>query len=257
MKMESEISIAVVCLVGSFATFFSGFGLGTILLPVFSLYLPIELAILATALVHFLNNIFKISLMAKHLDFSLFKRFGITALIGAIVGASVLTWVGHAGNMYASPIWEGKSISYVSFSVGILMLFFVVFEWKSIRFPFSHSPYFLPFGGLLSGFFGGFSGHQGALRSAFLSKITLDKQLFVATSALISLLIDVSRISIYSSSTEWGQLNVRLLVIGGLSAFAGSLLGKKYLNKVSYTFIKWMVGLFLTLMSLLILTGGI
>jgi uncharacterized membrane protein YfcA len=56
--MESEISIAIVCLLGSFATFFSGFGLGTILLPVFSLYFPIELAILATALVHFANNIF-------------------------------------------------------------------------------------------------------------------------------------------------------------------------------------------------------
>ena len=255
--MESEISIAIVCLLGSFATFFSGFGLGTILLPVFSLYFPIELAILATALVHFANNIFKMSLMARHLDFSLFKRFGITAFIGALVGASVLTWVGHAGYMYASPIWDGKSVTYVSFFIGLLMLFFVVFEWKSIRFPFSHSPYFLPLGGFLSGFFGGFSGHQGALRSAFLSKITLDKQLFVATSALISLLIDVSRITIYSSSAEWGQLNVRYLVIGGLSAFTGSLLGKRYLNKVSYTFIKWMVGLFLTLMSLLILTGGI
>lgn len=255
--MESEISIAIVCLLGAFATFFSGFGLGTILLPVFSLYFPIELAILATALVHFANNIFKMSLMAKHLDFSLFKRFGITAFIGALIGASVLTWVEQAGFMYASPIWEGKSVTYVSFFVGILMLFFVVFEWKSIRFPFSNSPYFLPVGGLLSGFFGGFSGHQGALRSAFLSKITLDKQLFVATSALISLLIDVSRITIYSGSTEWGQLNARYLVIGGLSAFAGSLLGKRYLNKVSYVFIKWMVGLFLTLMGLLILTGGI
>ncbi|MEY4289496.1 MAG: hypothetical protein RLZZ30_1584 [Bacteroidota bacterium] len=255
--MESEISIAVVCLLGSFATFFSGFGLGTILLPVFSLYFPIELAILATALVHFANNIFKLSLMAKHVDLNLFKRFGIAALIGAIVGASVLNLVGHAGNMYASPIWEGKSVTYVSFFVGLLMLFFVVFEWKSIRFPFSQSPYFLPLGGLLSGFFGGFSGHQGALRSAFLSKIQLDKQLFVATSALISLLIDLSRISIYSSSNSLGQLNVRYLIIGGLSAFAGSLLGKRYLNKVSYRFIQWMVGIFLTLMGLLILSGGI
>jgi len=255
--MESEISIVIVCLLGSFATFFSGFGLGTILLPVFSLYFPIELAILATALVHFANNILKMSLMAKHLDFSLFKRFGITAFVGALIGARALTLVGHAGYMYASPVWEGKSVTYLSFFIGLLMLFFVVFEWKSIRFPFSHSPYFLPLGGLLSGFFGGFSGHQGALRSAFLSKITLDKQVFVATSALISLLIDVSRITIYSGSTEWGQLNVRYLVIGGLSAFAGSLLGKRYLNKVSYRFIQWMVGIFLTLMGLLILSGGI
>lgn len=255
--MESEISIAIVCLLGSFATFFSGFGLGTILLPVFTLYFPVELAILATALVHFANNIFKLSLMSKHLDFTLFKRFGITALIGAIAGASLLSWVGKAGIFYISPFWKGEGITYVSFFVGVLMLVFVVFEWKSIRFPFSSSPYFLPFGGLLSGFFGGFSGHQGALRSAFLSKITMDKQLFVATSALISLLIDVSRISIYTGSADWEQLNLPYLIIGGLSAFTGSILGKKYLHKVSFAFIKWMVAIFLTLMSLLILTGGI
>lgn len=255
--MESEISIAIVCLLGSFATFFSGFGLGTILLPVFTLYFPVELAILATALVHFANNVFKLSLMSKHLDFTLFKRFGITALIGAIAGASLLSWVGKAGIFYISPFWKGEGITYVSFFVGVLMLVFVVFEWKSIRFPFSSSPYFLPVGGLLSGFFGGFSGHQGALRSAFLSKITMDKQLFVATSALISLLIDVSRISIYTGSADWEQLNLPYLIIGGLSAFTGSILGKKYLHKVSFAFIKWMVAIFLTLMSLLILTGGI
>jgi uncharacterized membrane protein YfcA len=255
--MESEISIVVVCLIGSFATFFSGFGLGTILLPVFSLFFPIELAILATALVHLANNIFKMSLMSKHLDFSLFKQFGIPALIGAILGASLLTWVGHAGIFYASPIWEGKDINYVSFFIGVLMLIFVVFEWKSIRFPFSNSRYFMSLGGLLSGFFGGFSGHQGALRSAFLSKVTMNKQLFVATSVLISLCIDVSRISIYSSTTDWKQLNLTYLFLGSISAFIGSILGKRYLTKVSYRFIKWMVALFLSGMSVLILLGGI
>lgn len=255
--MESEISIAIVCLLGSFATFFSGFGLGTILLPVFAIYFPLELAILATALVHFANNIFKLSMMSKHLDLALFKRFGITALIGSIAGASLLNWLGSAGIFYKAPFWKGEDVTYVSFFVGILMLIFVFFEWKSIRFPFLNSPYFLPFGGLLSGFFGGFSGHQGALRSAFLSKITLDKQLFVATSALISLLIDVSRISIYTGVTNWGLLNVRYLIIGVLSAFTGSILGKKFLQKVSFTFIKWTVAIFLALMSLLMLTGGI
>ena len=255
--MESEISIVVVCLIGSFATFFSGFGLGTILLPVFSLYFPIELAVLATAIVHFANNVFKMSLMSKHLDFSLFKRFGVPALIGAILGASLLLWVGHAGIFYSSPIWEGKDISYVSFFIGLLMLIFVVFEWKPIRFTVSNSRYFLPLGGLLSGFFGGFSGHQGALRSAFLSKVTIDKQLFVATSVLISLCIDVSRISIYSSVTDWKELNFSFLFLGAISAFIGSKLGKRYLNKVSYGFIKWMVALFLSGMSVLILLGGI
>jgi uncharacterized membrane protein YfcA len=114
---------------------------------------------------------------------------------------------------------------------------------------------FLPIGGFLSGFFGGFSGHQGALRSAFLSKISLDKQLFVATSALISTLIDFSRISIYTSQTNWSGLNTSFLVLGALSAFIGSILGKKYLTKVSYGFIQGIVAVFLLAMALGLMTG--
>jgi len=253
--MVTEISIAFVCLLGSFATFFSGFGLGTILLPVFSLYFSVELAILATAIVHFANNLFKLSIMSRHIDIRLFKQFGMTALIGALLGANLLTFIGKEGTLYASPFFEGKDVSAISFLIGVLMVVFVIFEWKKIKFPGSNSPVFLPMGGFISGFFGGLSGHQGALRSAFLSKIELDKHLFVATSALISTLIDFSRISVYAGQTKWGELQWRYLMIGATAAFLGSILGKKYLQKVSYNFIRYMVAFFLLLMAGLLLSG--
>ncbi|MEY4659788.1 MAG: hypothetical protein RJB36_1554 [Bacteroidota bacterium] len=253
--MTSEIGIALVCLLGSFATFFSGFGLGTILLPVFSLYFSLETAILATAMVHFANNIFKLSLMSRHIDWTLFKKFGITALLGGFIGAFLLKLLGEAGTFYVFPIWGGRSVSVVAFLIGLLMLIFVYFEWKKIAFPFSKAPFFLPLGGFLSGLFGGFSGHQGALRSAFLSKIVMDKHVFVATSTLISFFIDASRISIYSTHVEWQALNWQVLVIGSTAAFVGSILGKKYLQKASISFINLIVAVFLTFMALLILTG--
>ena len=253
--MLGEIGIVLVCLIGSFATFFSGFGLGTILLPVFSLYFPLELAVLATALVHFSNNLFKLSIMSRHIDLGLFKKFGLTALLGAFLGAYLLRLAGRMGTLFVFPFWGGREVSLLSFMIGLLMLVFVVFEWKKIKFPFSNSTLFLPIGGFLSGFFGGFSGHQGALRSAFLSKISLDKQLFVATSALISTLIDFSRISIYTNHTNWAELNTSYLVLGALSAFIGSILGKKYLTKVSYGFIQGIVAVFLLAMALGLMTG--
>ena len=52
------IIICIFALLGSALTLFSGFGLGTILLPVFGLFFPIEIAVVLTALVHFMNNIF-------------------------------------------------------------------------------------------------------------------------------------------------------------------------------------------------------
>ena len=52
--------IAVAALVVSMMTFFSGFGLGTLLLPVFALFFPVEIAVATTALVHLANNLFKL-----------------------------------------------------------------------------------------------------------------------------------------------------------------------------------------------------
>ena len=41
-------------------TLFSGFGLGTLLMPVFALFFPLEVAVGATAIVHLANSLFKL-----------------------------------------------------------------------------------------------------------------------------------------------------------------------------------------------------
>src|SRR5690554_7683236 len=60
-------------------TFFSGFGLGTILTPVFMIFFPVDLAIALTGVVHFFNNIFKLILVGKQADKGTLLRFGIPA----------------------------------------------------------------------------------------------------------------------------------------------------------------------------------
>src|SRR4051812_14817285 len=79
--------IAVTSLIASFLTFFSGFGLGTILLPVFAIYYPLPIAIALTACVHLLNNIFKLGLVYKSINWSIVLRFGIPSLLAAFAGA--------------------------------------------------------------------------------------------------------------------------------------------------------------------------
>ncbi|OFZ11088.1 MAG: hypothetical protein A2Z20_04150 [Bdellovibrionales bacterium RBG_16_40_8] len=59
------VVIALVAFAASLLTFFSGFGLGTILLPVFAIWFPIDVSVALTAVVHFLNNIFKLMLVGK------------------------------------------------------------------------------------------------------------------------------------------------------------------------------------------------
>ena len=69
--LTEYVVVCLVALLGSGLTLFSGFGLGTLLLPVFALFFPVEVAIAATAVVHFLNNLFKLSLLGRNADYGL------------------------------------------------------------------------------------------------------------------------------------------------------------------------------------------
>ena len=52
------ILISLAAFLTAILTFFSGFGLGTILMPVFAIFFPIDIAIALTGVVHFANNLF-------------------------------------------------------------------------------------------------------------------------------------------------------------------------------------------------------
>ena len=62
MPLETII-VALVALFASGLTLFSGFGLGTVLMPVFAVLFPLPVAIAATAVVHLANNVFKLLLV--------------------------------------------------------------------------------------------------------------------------------------------------------------------------------------------------
>ena len=80
------MDILLVGLVAAFAsalTLFSGFGLGTLLLPAFALFFLAPVAVAATGVVHLLNNLFKGTLLWKRADWPTVLRFGIPAVPAA------------------------------------------------------------------------------------------------------------------------------------------------------------------------------
>ena len=87
--------ICLVALLGSGLTLFSGFGLGTLLVPVFAIYFPIEIAIALTAIVLFFNNLFKLALLGKNASKEIILKFGIPSIIAAFAGAYCLTLLTH------------------------------------------------------------------------------------------------------------------------------------------------------------------
>jgi len=113
------------------------------------------------------------------------------------------------------------------------------------------------FGGLISGFFGGFSGHQGALRSAFLIKLNLSKISFIASGIMIATIVDISRLSIYFTQYKELKINENLsaLLTAILCAFIGAYFGRKILNKITVSFIQYSVILMLMLLSIAMALG--
>ncbi len=239
-------------------TFFSGFGLGTVLTPVFALFFPIELAVAMTAIVHFLNNLFKLGLVGRHADRRIIVRFGIPAIFSAFIGAWVLVQISDMAPVASYSIGSRTvQILLVKAIIGFLLVVFALFEIIPAFAKWQVSPKYLPLGGLLSGFFGGLSGNQGALRSVFLTRIGLSKESFIATGIVIACLIDVTRLSVYANHFVANQIfdNLYLLVAPTLSAFLGAYLGNRLLKRITMEAIPYVVAVALVLVGLALSAG--
>lgn len=241
---------------------YSGFGLGTLMLPVFALFLPVEMAVVATALVHGANNVFKVSLLGRHADREVVLKFGLTAIFAAILGAMALGYLVQMDDSLNVHLNEAKvsEITPVKMLIGLLMIGFALFELLPVFSKLQFDRRYLPLGGLLSGFFGGLSGHQGALRSAFLAKTGLTTERFVGSNAVIGLLVDMTRIAVYvtlfsAAGTGMASETWPLVIIGSLAAFCGVLLGKRYLHKVTMSGVQILVGVLLFGVGLALLLG--
>jgi uncharacterized protein len=227
-------------------TFFSGFGLGTLLLPVFAIFFPVEIAIAATAIVHFANNIFKIILVGKFADKTVTLLFALPAAFAAFAGAWLLVFFTELPPVYTYSAGGKEFIIYpVKLVIGILMILFALLELKPSLVTSKINRKFIPAGGILSGFFGGLSGHQGALRTAFLLKAGLDKQALIGTMVVSGFIVDLVRIIVYGSSFFFQDISslqysgiIPLLIAGCISAFAGSYFGKYLFDKVTFESIK-------------------
>lgn len=250
--------ISLVALFVAGLTFFSGFGLGTLLMPAFALFFPIEIAVAATAIVHFVNNIYKFFLIGKEGNLKIVLIFGIPAVLAAAGGAYLLDYVSHFEDLFTHSFFGNElTVTPVKMMIAILMVVFAVFELVPNLKNFNVTKKWIPVGGVLSGFFGGLSGHQGALRTAFLIRTGLEKKEFIGTLVGCSLLVDITRISVYGFTffkTDFALLDesglLGLLIAGSVAAFIGTTIGRYLLEKVTFKSIQYTVATMLFLLAI-------
>lgn len=242
------IVISLAALAASTLTLFSGFGLGTLLMPMIALFFPLELAIAMTAVVHLANNLFKLVLLGRKADRSIVIRFGIPALAAAFAGAWLLTYLGELPPLAEYQIGNKTNVvSPLKLVVGLMIISFVMIEQSPRIAKIELQKKWLTLGGLISGFFGGLSGHQGALRSMFLIKAGLDKESFVAAGVVIAVLVDFARLAIYGPAflSRQEEIHWPLVISASVAAFIGAYFGTRMLKKVTMGFVQTLVAVLL------------
>ena len=259
------VVICGVALIVAALTLFSGFGLGTILMPVFALFFPVPVAVAATAVVHLANNVFKVFLVGRNADLPVVARFGLPAALAAVGGALLLERLAAAEPIARYTLGPGTHVvTPVKLVIAALMVAFAALELAPRFEKVAFNKKFIPVGGVLSGFFGGLSGHQGALRTAFLIRAGLAKEAFIGTMVVSAVVVDVSRLIVYGSAVLTGSPGAvagsgtgvwGLVAAGSLAAFAGSFVGVRLVKNATMRAIRVLVGALLLLLGIALGTG--
>jgi len=217
----------------------TGFGTSTIMIPVMSLFLPMPVALLFVGTIHLFGDIWKVILFKKGFDWKLILGFGISGIVASFIGASLAVY--------------GQEFP-LKRLLGVFLILYVIYllikrEWAL---PKTHATAVT--GGFLSGLFAGFFGVGGAVRGAFLAAFNLPKEIYIFTSGLIALFIDVTRISRYLwGGTRMGPDLLWALVISIPVSFLGAYLAKRFLDKLPQKFFRSFISVFLALVAIKLL----
>jgi uncharacterized membrane protein YfcA len=257
------MELAVITLgafVAALLTLFSGFGVSMVLVPVAIIYFPIPIAIALAAIVHLVSNLYKLAHLWRKVDMPITLRFGLPALLAAIPGALLMTRLAQYGPLLSYEIGTMYAeITWLKIVVGSLLIFFATAEWLPYFQRLHPSRKLMPIGGLLSGFFGGLSGQQGFMRSAFFFNAGLDKDQFVATNSAIGVLVDIARLIVYGTTVGMviESLGSAFVISASLAACLGSLVGAIWLKGVKVRSIQWAVALLLYGLGAALIAGFI
>jgi uncharacterized membrane protein YfcA len=195
-----------------------GFGSSVYFVPLANFFLDFQSVLGITALFHLSSNITKIALFRKGFDKKIVLKLGIPAVLFVSIGA------------YFSSYFNPIILTYIlgAFLVGLSLLF-LIFKKLKVKGTTKNAIV----GGSLSGLSAGLLGTGGAIRGLTLAAFKMNKEKFIATSAIIDLGVDFSRSVIYYFNGYMKYEHIYLVLILVAVSIIGTWIGKKILNKVS------------------------
>jgi uncharacterized membrane protein YfcA len=225
------IYLAILTIFASGIGTLTGFGSSTVMIPVLLIFFPLPITLLFAGILHFFNDIWKITLFRQGVRWKLILGFGIPGIIFSIIGASLAI---NAPEELLSRV------------LGAFLVGYVIFLLLKPKFKIKQSDALAITGGSLSGFLAGIFGIGGAVRSAFLSAFDLPKSVYIATAGAIALAVDSTRIITYYA----GGIRLESTLLWGLlifipASFIGAKIAQKIVNKIPQKYFRIIIAVFL------------
>lgn len=199
--------VGLAALVAGAIAAISGFGIGSLLTPLFALWVGTKVAVAAVALPHFVATAYRFWLLREHVDRRVLLSFGLTSAVGGLAGALLQVWA-------TSP-----SLTLI---FGILLVFVGGMGLTGLAERLRFYGWKAWVAGAVSGFLGGLVGNQGGLRSGALLGFDVSKEALVATATAIGLIVDGARLPVYLVTQ--GAAIQRIWPLEAV-AIAGAILG--------------------------------
>lgn len=194
----------------------SGFGSSILFVPIASIFFDFKTVLGITAVFHVFSNTAKILMFRKGIDKNIALKLGVPAIIFVSIGAFLTRFI------------SSGVIELVMYFILIVLALYLITNFSK-KLKSSNRNLFA--GGALSGFIAGIAGTGGAIRGLTLAAFQLEKDIFIATSALIDLGVDSSRAVIYLWNGYFAKQYLILIpFLIGISIL-GSYIGKLLLQK--------------------------
>lgn len=195
-----------------------GFGSSVFFVPVAHYFLDFQSVLGITALFHLSSNVTKIAFFKKGFDKKLVIYLGVPAVVFVFIGGVL--------SNYLDP-------KILAISLGIFLVFLSLLFLLYKKVVFRESKKNAIIGGTLSGFCAGVLGTGGAIRGITMSAFKLNKDRFIATSAVIDLAIDFTRSIVYYFNGYIHHHDIYLIPILTGVGIVGTYMGKKILDHIS------------------------
>lgn len=195
-----------------------GFGSSLFFVPIAAYFLDFHSVLGITALFHVSSNLSKIVLFKKGFDRQLVLSMGVSAVLFVIAGA------------YLSRFFTGDMLELL-LAVFLILISLTFLLFRNITVQPTRVNAFN--GGALSGIAAGMLGTGGAIRGIVLTAFNLKMDVFIATSAIIDLAIDVSRSIVYTMNGYVHMHDLYLIPILLVVSVTGTYIGKQLLKRVS------------------------